>query len=138
MASSVGNRPPVSGKRHEQLKAWVACHQLVLAIYEASDSWPSRELYGLTSQVRRAACSAASNIVEGEARRGPKQFRRFLDFAIGSLAELSYLLVLARELGYLGRDKWGELEALRDHAGRLTWGLYSAIRKATTSSQASG
>jgi four helix bundle protein len=118
---------PVRGQRHEQLKAWVACHQLVLAIYQATRAWPASELYSLTSQARRAAYSAAANIVEGSAKRGSREFRRFLDNSMGSLAELSYICVLARDLGYLKAEVWGELEALRDHAGRLTWGLYRAI-----------
>jgi four helix bundle protein len=117
-------------KRHERLKAWVACHELVLAVYRATGSWPKREEYALTSQTRTAACSAAANIAEGAAKRGAREFRRFLDNSLGSLADLSYLLLLARDLGYLTPDLWGELEALRDHTGKLTWGLYRAIKRA--------
>jgi four helix bundle protein len=84
-------------------------------------------VYGLTSQARRAGYSAAANIAEGAAKRGSGEFRRFLNISLGSLAELSYILVLARDLNYLKSEEWGEIEALRDHAGRLTWGLYSAL-----------
>jgi four helix bundle protein len=85
----------------------------------------------LSDQARRAAFSAAANIVEGVAKRGPREFRRFLDMSLGSLAELAYILMLVRDLGDITSAKWGELEALRDHAGQLTWGLYAAIdRKA--------
>lgn len=115
------------GKRHEQLKSWVACHELTLAIYQVSMGWPAREQYGLTSQARRAAYSSSANIAEGSAKRGAREFRRFLDISLGSLSELSYILLLARDLGYLKPEEWGEVEALRDHAGRLTWGLYRAI-----------
>jgi four helix bundle protein len=120
---------PVSdrGKRHEGLKAWVACHELTLAVYRITSPWPKDEQYALTSQVRRAAYGAAANIAEGSAKRGSREFRRFLDMSLGSLSELSYLLLLSRDLGYLTSDKWGELEAIRDHAGRLTWGLYRAL-----------
>jgi four helix bundle protein len=69
------------------------------------------------------------NIAEGSAKRGSREFRRFLDSALGSLAELSYTLLLARDVGYLTPEVWGEIEALRDHAGKLTWGLYRAIRR---------
>lgn len=117
--------------RHEQLKAWTACHDLALKIYRATSTWPRYELYGLTAQARRAAYSAPANIAEGVAKRGAKEFRRVLDCSLGSLAELSYALLLARELGYLRRDQWGELEALRDHAGRFTWGLYLAVKRAS-------
>jgi four helix bundle protein len=67
--------------------------------------------------------------VEGLAKRGSKELRKYLDCSLGSLAELSYFLLLARELKYLPGEQWGELEALRDHAGRLTWGLYNAVRR---------
>jgi four helix bundle protein len=115
------------GKRHEGLKSWVACHELTLAVYRITREWPSRERYGLTSQARRASYSASANIAEGSAKRGAREFRRFLDISLGSLTELSYIFLLARDLGYLKAEEWGEVEALRDHAGRLTWGLYRAI-----------
>jgi len=110
-----------------KLQASVACHQVALAVYRHTRDWPVAERYGLTSPVRRAAYSAAANIAEGAAKRGPREFRRHLDVAFGSLAEMAYALQLARELEYLRPEPWGEVEALRDHAGRLTWGLYRAI-----------
>ena len=116
-----------NGKRHEKLKAWAACHALALAAYRVTSDWPAVEKYGLTSQARRAAFSAAANIAEGSAKRGSREFRRFLDISLGSLAELSYIFVLARDLGYIKAEIWGEIEAIRDHAGRLTWGLYRAL-----------
>ena len=120
---------PNRGKRHEQLKAWVACHELALAVYRFTGSWPREEQYSLTAQVRRAAYGAAANIAEGSAKRGNREFRRFLDMSLGSLSELSYFLLLSRDLGYLTGDEWGELEATRDNAGRLTWGLYRSITR---------
>jgi four helix bundle protein len=113
--------------RHAGLKAWVSCHELVLAIYRLSSEWPSREQYGLTSQARSAAYSAAANIAEGSAKRGVREFRRFLNIALGSISELTYILLLAKDLGYVKPEVWGEIEALRDHAGRLTWGLYRSL-----------
>ncbi len=127
VASSVKAIPARKGPRHESLTSWIACHELVLAIYRVTSEWPTREQYGLTSQARRAAYSVAANIAEGSAKRGRRDFRRFLDISLGSLAELSYILRLARDLGYLKTEVWGEIEALRDHAGRLTWGLYRSL-----------
>jgi four helix bundle protein len=120
-------KPGKNGKRHEGLKSWSACHNLTVAIYQVTRRWPGHEVYGLTSQARRAAYSAAANIAEGSAKRGSAEFRRFLNISLGSLAELSYILLLARDLDYLKSEEWGEIEALRDHAGRLTWGLYRAL-----------
>jgi four helix bundle protein len=118
-----------NGKRHERLKAWLACHDLALAVYRRTREWPTTERYALTAQGRRAAYSAAANIAEGAARKSSREFRHHLDIALGSLAELSYVLVLARDLEYLRKETFGEIEALRDHAGRLTWGLYRVVRQ---------
>jgi four helix bundle protein len=119
--------------RYESLKSWIASHELTLAVYRMTLSWPSHEQYGLVSQARRAAYSIAANIAEGSARKGKREFRRFLNVSLGSLSELSYVLRLARDLDYLKADKWGEIEALRDHAGRLTWGLYRSLDAAPAS-----
>ena len=82
----------------------------------------------MTSQARRAAFSAAANIAEGSAKRGSPEFRRFLDIAIGSLAELAFILRLARDLEYLTNDSWNRLDELRRRAGFLTWRLYRSLR----------
>lgn len=117
------------GKRHLRLTAWTACHELLLAVYQASAEWPPDERFGLMSEARRAGFSAAANIAEGAARGTAKQFRRFLDIALGSLSELGYTLMVARDVNLLTPAAYGELEAMRDHAGQLTWGLYRAVKK---------
>ena len=114
---------------YERFKAWEKCHELTLLIYRVTLNWPREETYGLVAQCRRASFSAAVNIVEGSSRQGSKEFRRFLDISLGSLAEVSYILRLARDLGFLSREPAGELESLREEASKLTWGLYDAVRK---------
>jgi four helix bundle protein len=114
---------------YEKLRAWQETHQLVLNVYGTTESWPSRELYGLTSQARRAAFSIAANISEGVAKRGQREFRRFLDMALGSMSELSYILLVARELGLLDKEKWESLDAQRNRAGKLLWRLYEAVQR---------
>ncbi len=116
---------------HERLHAWKLCHELVLAVYDATRCFPKHELYGLTSQARRAAFSTAVNIAEGSAKRGAAEFRRFIDISIGSLAELAYILRLVRDLKLLSEEEWGRLEALRGRAGFMTWRLYQAVSKST-------
>ena len=114
---------------HERLHAWKVCHELVLAIYDATNAFPKHELYGLTSQARRAAFSAAVNIAEGAAKRGSSEFRRFIDISIGSLAELAYILRLVRDLKLVSEDDWKRLDALRGRAGFMTWRLYQAVSR---------
>jgi four helix bundle protein len=91
-------------------------------------SWPTHERYGLTSQIQRAAVSAAANIAEGAAKRGSREFRRYLDIALGSLAETSYLLMLAKDLRLISPADWATLDGLRKRAGGLTWRLAQSLR----------
>src|SRR5262249_46222517 len=114
---------------YEKLIAWQVCYELALEVYRCSAAFPKHELYGVTSQARRAAFSAAANIAEGSAKRGPREFRRFLDIAIGSLAELSFVLRLARDLEYLSPETSNRLDELRRRAGFLTWQLYRSLNK---------
>jgi four helix bundle protein len=109
---------------YERFEAWRACHELAVATYLATRSWPREETYGLCSQARRAAFSAASNIAEGSAKRGSREFRRYLDISLGSLSELAYVFRLASDVGILPEQRWADLDRLRDTAGKLTWGLY--------------
>ncbi len=117
---------------YQRFRAWQVSHQLVLAVYRATGTWPPGERFELTSQARRAAYSIPMNIAEGSAKRGPREFRRFLDIALGSASELSYCLLLGRDLGYLPEDEWAGLDLLRDRAGRLVWKLSRAVTRAIT------
>jgi len=119
-------------KPHERFVAWQHCHRLALLTYQITQSFPKSELYGITSQMRRAAYSAAANIVEGCAKRGASEFRRFLDIALGSLAELSYFAVLARDLKLLSNEDWLALEQLHEVAGKTTMGLHRAMARRAT------
>ncbi len=112
---------------YEQLIAWQRCHQLVLSIHAASVNWPTQERYGITAQIRRAALSAATNLVEGSAKRGRKEFRRYLDISLGSLAEVGYLLRVARDLGIVTTAAWTKLQENREEAGKLVWLLYRSL-----------
>ena len=103
------------------------CHELALAVYRATKEFPTEERYGLTSQMRRAAFSAAANIVEGSARRGPREFRRFLDIALSSLTEVGYALRFTREAGLLCEDAWSTLTDQQSRARFLTWQLYRSM-----------
>jgi four helix bundle protein len=112
----------------ERLHAWKEAHQLALLVYKATGEWPAAERYGLISQARRAAISIPSNIVEGAAKRGRKELGRHLDVALGSFAELTYLLRLARDMDYVSPQVWQCIEPIRACTGKLLWGLYRSVR----------
>jgi four helix bundle protein len=112
---------------YERFLAWQVAHELALELFRVTDRWPREERFGVTIQLRRAALSVPTNIAEGAAKRGAREFRRFLDIALGSLAEVSYLLRFSRDYGLLNRKSWATLEALRTRAAQLTWKLYLAV-----------
>ena len=91
-------------QRFTELKVWQRAHALALAVYRATAGFPEHERFGVTAQLRRAAVSVAANVVEGSKRQGNQDYARFLNIAEGSLAEVEYLLLLARDLGYLAPD----------------------------------
>jgi four helix bundle protein len=91
-------RPPA--KCFEDLIVWQKAHQLVLSIYRLSDNFPKTEIYGLTSQLRRAAISIPANIAEGFKRKTKVEKARFMNIAQGSLEECRYYLILIKDLKY--------------------------------------
>lgn len=117
------------GPPYERLEAWKACHELAVLVYRATMTWPRDERYGLVSQARRAASSAAANLVEGSARRGTRELARFTSIALGSLSEIEYLILLARDAGIIGVDEWRLLAGHVARAGQLTGGLHRALRR---------
>ncbi len=93
------------------LKVWEKAHQLTLEVYEATNKFPKEELYGLTSQIRRACASIPTNIAEGCGRGSNAEFSRFLQIAMGSASELEYHLLLAHDLKFLTEPAYVHLSA---------------------------
>jgi four helix bundle protein len=88
-------------QRFTELQVWRKSHALALKMYRLSTAFPTDERFGLVSQLRRAAVSVPTNIAEGSKRRTRQEYARFLNIAEGSTAEVEYLLMLAKDLGYL-------------------------------------
>lgn len=110
------------------LKVWQKSHQLVLGLYKATARFPKDELYGLTSQVRRAAVSIPANIAEGTARGTDPEFSRFLLMAQGSASELDYHLLLAHDLKYLAGADYDRLREDLDHVRRMLSNFIQTIK----------
>lgn len=108
------------------LKVWRKGHDLTLAIYRATRTFPKDELYGLTSQLRRASASIPANIAENCVRGSGAEFRHFLQIAMGSASELEYHVFLARELGFLSAPDY---EALTRSVTEVKRMLTSFIQK---------
>ncbi len=111
---------------HKQLDTWQQAMQLVKMVYGVTATFPREELFGLTSQMRRAAISIPSNIAEGAGRSGSKEFAHFLDIARGSLSELDTQLEIAVMLGYLSAAL--PVMAQTQRVGALLTGLQKSIK----------
>ena len=115
-------------KGFRKLLVWQRAHQLVLLIYKFTESFPKSELFGLTSQIRRAVVSVPANIAEGYAAGGKGQFARFLNIAQGSLAEVEYYLILSIDLNYISDVQYQESETLRGEVGFLLHRLIQSLK----------
>lgn len=118
----------VREKGYKKLEAWKKAHNLTILIYKYTEDFPKNEAYSMTSQLRRAALSVSTNMVEGQASTSKKVFLNFLNMANRSLVETEYLLEVARELSYLSEDKYSELDKLRYETGILLNGLIRSIK----------
>ncbi len=106
--------------KYKNLIVWQKANLLALEVYKITKTFPKEEAFGLTSQLRRAALSVATNIVEGYGRRTKTELSRFIDMARGSLSETEYLFEFAKELGYI-RDDVSEAQSLIEEVGKLLW-----------------
>jgi four helix bundle protein len=113
---------------HTKLRAYELADALAMAVYHETRHFPREEQFGLTSQMRRAAVSIASNIVEGCARQSQGDYIRFLDMAYGSARELSYQISLAHRLGHLDADAFQSLDTTSDETCRVLNGLMRSLR----------
>ncbi len=115
---------------YKDLIAWQKGMELVTAIYDATEGFPSNEQFGLTSQLRRAAVSVPSNIAEGKAHYSNRDFVRFLRHARGSLAEIETQVLISQQRQYLPTETASRLSQKLDELGRILSGLISSLNKA--------
>lgn len=114
---------------YRKLKAFELADELTLMVYQETSTFPKDELFGLTSQLRRAAVSIPSNIVEGSGRESEAEYLRFLSIAYSSASETCYQLSLAHRLGYTNGDSYKKLGQKSDETARVLNGLIKALRK---------
>ena len=119
------------GRNFKNIKAWQYADDLAVLVYSKTKSFPKEELYGITSQLRRAVVSIPTNIAEGANREHKKEYLHFLYIAMGSMAETEYLLHLSRRLEYLEDDEYKKLEDLRKESARTLYGLINSVKKET-------
>jgi four helix bundle protein len=112
----------------KKLKVWQETHRLVLEIYKVTASFPQSEIYGLVTQLKRAAYSVPSNIVEGQSRNTTKEYLQFLYNSRGSLEEVRYFLLLSKDLDFINADVYENLEGRYEGASKMLNGLIKSLR----------
>ncbi len=118
-------------RNFRNIKAFQLADHLVVEVYKVTKNFPKEELYGLTSQLRRASLSVPTNIAEGASRQHKRDYLHFLFIARGSLAETEYLLHLARRLDYLSNEEFEKLEILGKETSKTLFGLIGSVEKET-------
>lgn len=111
----------------EELEVFKRAHSLTLKLYRCTRNFPSVEKYGLVSQIRRAAASICANLMEGSHRLNRKEFRQFVGIAKGSVGELKYHLLLAKDLEYLSKDEYSFLVQEAEEISRMLNGLANSL-----------
>jgi four helix bundle protein len=114
-------------KGYKKLIAWQKADDLAYQVYLETKKFPRDEIYGITSQLRRATISIATNIVEGSGRQGKNEQKQFINIAIGSMVESEYLLEFCLRLKYLNNESYSKLEGLRKEVGALLWRFYQSF-----------
>ncbi len=112
---------------YKELKLWQKSRTLVTEVYKITSGFPEAELYGITSQLRRAVISIPTNIAEGCGRRSNKELKRFLDIVNGSAFELESLLILSSDLSFISETDMKELNAKVDEIQKMIFGFKKSI-----------
>ena len=121
-------------RSYRELMVWQKSYALALAVYQATRAFPRSELFGLTSQLRRASVSVPANIAEGYCRRSRPDYLRFLSISQGSIGEIDTLLSLARDLSYLDAATGQQLAGVVDEIGKMLTRLTQNLRASRSGS----
>lgn len=116
-------------RNYQDLIAWQKAMDLVEDVYKASSDFPREEIYGLTSQIRRASVSIPSNIAEGQGRRTTLDFLRHLSIAYGSLREVETQIMIAQRLRYITQARLEDVMSLAGEVGKLLNGLMASLER---------
>lgn len=114
-------------KNHKDLEVWKKSISFVKDIYEVTQQFPKDEVYGLTSQIRRASISIPSNIAEGAGRKSKTEFKRFIYIAIGSISEVETQLIISSEINYLSHEKFDELNLRLTEIRKMMFDLIKSL-----------
>ena len=119
----------MKNERWYNLEIWKKADEMALCIYQSTKIFPKEEIYGITSQLRRAALSIPTNIVEGYSRKSGKELQQYINISLGSLAEVKYLIYFSEKLGYLKKEEFNTLTTGYEVLGKQLWRFYQKIKE---------
>lgn len=122
-------------RNYRDLQVWNKAHSLTLALYRVSRDFPRDEVYGLTSQIRRAAVSIGCNLAEGCGRRSAAEFARFVRIAMGSASELDYQLLVCRDLGFMKEDDFLPTSSTLTEVRKMLTALLASVEDQIAAAQ---
>jgi four helix bundle protein len=125
----IASAEAMMSRDHRRLRAFEDAHQLTLAVYRQTREFPKDEWFGIRRQMRRAAVSIPSNLVEGSARPGTRDYLRFCNIALGSACELKYVAGLSQELGIVQDSNWSEVTTRCDAVVKQLQRLVQALER---------
>ena len=115
-------------QNYKELKVWSKAHEFTLKVYELTKKFPREEVYGMTSQMRRAASSIPANIAEGCGKYTPQDFARYLNIALGSANESEYFILLSKDLKFISQDDFEKINQIINEVKAMLISLISKVR----------
>jgi len=125
-------------RNFKELRVWDEAHKLTLQLYQDTEDFPRKEMFGLTSQIRRAAASIGANLAEGCGRQSEGEFSRFIQIAMGSASELEYHLLLSRDLEFLTKSAYERAQTQLTRVRKMLSSLLQTVQSSRTSTAKAG
>jgi four helix bundle protein len=125
-------------RNFKELRVWEEAHKLTVQLYQETEDFPRKEMFGLTSQIRRAAASIGANLAEGCGRQSEGEFSRFIQIAMGSASELEYHLLLSRDLEFLTKSAYERAQTQLTRVRKMLSSLLQTVQSSRTSTAKAG
>src|SRR5437868_7308226 len=125
-------------RNFKELRVWEEAHKLTVQLYQETEDFPRKEMFGLTSQIRRAAASIGANLAEGCGRQSEGEFSRFIQIAMGSASELEYHLLLSRDLEFLTKSAYERAQTQLTRVRKMLSSLLKTVQSSRTSTAKAG
>ena len=125
-------------RNFRELRVWDEAHKLTVQLYQDTEAFPRKEMFGLTSQIRRAAASIGANLAEGCGRQSEGEFSRFIQIAMGSASELEYHLLLSRDLTFLTKSSYEKSQTQLTRVRKMLASLLQTVQSSRVSAAKAG